>query len=248
MALCLSATACSVVFAADEATVTPYRPTVSNPAQLSTPGQLELEFGGLRSKAGNSFRDSLPYLLKLGFNQQWGVLIGGEAYVRAQDESGQRRRGIGDTDLVLKRAFILNRDTALGLEAGAKIPTAKDSIGTVHADYSLNGIYSRDMGKIHMDLNLNATWLGGLVAGSSHVQTGLAASFFTVLTENWGASLEWSGTLRNGTASTSQLLGALTYSPSKSMAIDVGLIRGLNKATPDWSAFAGIVVPLVKLW
>jgi hypothetical protein len=248
MTICLLAIATPVVFADEETTVTPYRPTVCNPAQLSTPGQLELEFGGLRSKAGGSYRDSLPYLLKLGFNENWGILLGGEAYVQQPDDSGQRQRGFGDTNLVLKRAFILDEAAALGVEAGVKLPTARDAIGSGHSDYSLNGIYSRDMGKIHMDVNMTAVWLGAHEPGSSRVQSGLAASFSGNLSDKWGTALEWSGTRRSGVDSTSQLLAAITYSPSKSMTLDAGFIRGLNKATPDWSLFTGIVIPVAKLW
>lgn len=47
---------------AEEAGITAYRPTISSPAQLSTPRQLELELGGLHTKSGDARRTSLPYL------------------------------------------------------------------------------------------------------------------------------------------------------------------------------------------
>jgi len=49
-------------------------------------------------------------------------------------------------------------------------------------------------------------------------------------------------------ASTAQLPGALIYSPSKRLTRDAGVIRGLNRASPDWSLFKGTVVPVVRLW
>ena len=61
--------------------VSPYRPSVSNSAQLPAPGQLEFEFGGLRQRSADTRRSSTPYLFKLAFDQAWGVLIGGEAHV-----------------------------------------------------------------------------------------------------------------------------------------------------------------------
>ena len=66
-------------WAADATEVTAYRPSVSNPADLPTPGQLELEFGGLHEKKGSARNDSLPYLFKLAFTREWGVLLGGDA-------------------------------------------------------------------------------------------------------------------------------------------------------------------------
>ncbi|WP_317202211.1 transporter [Janthinobacterium sp.] len=234
--------------AQEEGGVSPYRPSVSSPAQLPLAGQLELELGVLATKSGAARRDSLPYTLKLAFNEQWGVLLGGEAYVGARDADGQRARGVGDTTLVLKRAFLLDSATALGLELGVKAPTAKDSIGSGRSDYSLNGIFSRDMGKVHMDANFNLSRLGAYEEGSARTQRGISASFALPVTEQWGATAELSGTRRRGADDTAQLLLAATYSPSKHTALDFGLARGLTSASPDWSLFGGVVVALGRLW
>ena len=240
----LAAPAC----AQDEAGVTPYRPSVSSPAQLPLPGQLEFEVGGLSTKSGAARRDSLPYTFKLAFDPQWGVLLGGEAYVSARDESGQRARGTGDMSLVLKRAFLLDSATAFGLELGAKLPLAKDSIGSGKTDYTLNGIFSKDLAAVHMDANLNVTREGAQDAGTGRTQSGLSASFSTPVSEKWGATAELSGTHRHGQGDTAQLLLAATYNPSKHLAIDVGFAKGLNAASPDWSLFSGLVLPIARLW
>ena len=247
IALPLSLFLLSSVSAQEERGVTPYRPSVSTPAQLPVPGQLELELGGLGVKMGDARRDSLPYLFKLAFNDQWGVLVGGEAYVSSRDV-GIRERGVGDTSVVLKRAFLVDDATAFGLELGVKLPTAKDTIGSGKADYTLNSIYSKDLGKVHMDANLNFTRLGAFEAGSSPTQTGLSASFSVPVADQWSATAELSGTRRNGAASTAQWLAAATYSPSKRLSIDFGVAKGMNPASQDWSVFSGVVVPIAKLW
>lgn len=102
-------------FAQDEPGVSPYRPSVSAPAQLPLAGQQEFELGILSNKTDNAKRDSLPYLFKLAFNKEWGILIGGESYVANRDEFARKEKGVGDTSVVLKRAFILDDDTAMGL-------------------------------------------------------------------------------------------------------------------------------------
>lgn len=234
--------------AQDGPPVTPYRPSVSSPAQLPAPGQLEFELGGLSSKTDDDRRASLPYTFKLGFNEQWGVLVVGEGYVSARTDGDPRQRGIGDTTLELKRAFLIDDGTALGLELGVKVPTAKDSIGSGRSDYVLNGIYSQDIGMVHMDANLNATRLGAYEAGSGRIQKGWSASFSAPVSEKWGATTELSGTHRSGQANTAQLLVAAAYSPTKRLTIDWGVARGLTSASPDWSLFSGIVLPLAKLW
>lgn len=233
---------------ADEfAPVTPYRPSVSSPAQLSAAGQLEFELGGLGSQDSGTRRYSLPYSFKLAFDSDWGVVLGGEGLVSAPDDSG-RLRGIGDTQLVLKRALVLSEDSALGLELGARLPTARHGLGSGKTDYSLNGIVSQDMGEVHMDANLNLTRMGAIEAGSGRIQTGLSASFSMALDERWGVTGEWSGSRRRGSERNAQILAALSFSPSKLLTLDIGVAHGLSAATPRWSLFSGAVLPLARLW
>jgi hypothetical protein len=228
--------------------VTPYRPSVSSPAQLPYPGQLELELGGLTTKADGAHRHSLPYTFKLALNDSWGVVAGGEAWVSAPDGDGGRSHGVGDTTFVLKRAFLIDSATAFGLELGAKAPTARDGIGSGRADYSVNGIYSHDFDTVHMDANLNLTRLGVWEAGSGRTQTGVSASFSAPVSERWGVTGELSGTRRGGADRTAQALVAAAYSPSKYMTLDVGMAKGLNRASADWSLFGGVVLPLARWW
>lgn len=131
--------------------ILPYRPSVASPAQLPVPGQLEFEAGGLLLKTHATHRASLPYTFKLALTPEWGVLLGGEVFVRARNETGRRDMGLGDATVVLKRAFLLDSTTALGLELGWKLPTAKDAIGSGKRDVTVNGIFSRDLGVVHMD-------------------------------------------------------------------------------------------------
>lgn len=233
--------------AADGPPVLPYRPSVSSPAQLPAPGQLELELGGLVVRDGGARRASLPYTLKLAFTPEWGLLLGGEAWVSDREDGAPRLRGVGDTAFVLKRAWLLGEGSALGLELGAKAPTARDGIGSGRADYSLNGIASRDFGSVHMDANLNFTRLGGAEPGLGRVQTGASASFSVPLDDKWGATAELSGTYRSGEPGTAQLLLAAAYSPHPRLTVDFGLARGITRAAPDWQFFSGIVLPLAKI-
>jgi hypothetical protein len=248
LAIVLIASFALPVLAADDDGVTPYRPSVSTPAQLPKPGQLEFELGGLSAKTGAARRDSMPYLFKLAFSKEWGVLLGGDAYVSARDDTGNRVRGLGDTTLVLKRAFEVDDATAFGLELGVKLPTAKDIIGSGKTDSILNGIFSKDFGKLHMDTNLNFTRQGAVDAGTGRVQTGWSASFSIPLAEKWGATAELSGTRRSGVPNTAQLLTAATYNVSKTLVLDFGVARGLTGASQDWSFFAGAVFPIARLW
>lgn len=246
----LAATVALPCFADELPAVTPYRPSVSSPANLPAPGQLELEFGGLAQRDHGARRASLPYALKLAFSEEWGVVMAGEAAVSVRDGApgASRERGVGDTTLVLKRAWELEKGQALGLELSAKAPTAKDSIGSGKADYGVNGICSHDFGAIHLDANLNALRVGATGPGEGRWQTGLSASVSTPVNAQWGATAELAGTRRSGMSSTAQLLVAAAYSPHPRLTIDVGVARGLNRATTAWSWFSGVVFPIANFW
>ena len=84
--------------AEDEPSATPYRPTVSTPANLSEPGWVELEMGGQRTNDGSSaHRDNILYALKYAFTPDWGVRVGGDTWVREVGNDGSRLSGFGDT-------------------------------------------------------------------------------------------------------------------------------------------------------
>lgn len=246
IALLATSLAAGTACAQEGAPVTPYRPSVSTPAQLPAAGQLEFELGALSARGLDPRSDRLPYLFKLAFDRDWGVLIGGEAYVRTRGE-GVDAQGFGDTSLTLKRAFMVDDATAFGLELTVKAPTAKRTIGTGKSDWTVNAVYSRDVGDIHIDANLNGTRLGAPAPGAARVQTGASASFSMPLDERWSANWELSGTHNPGAPTTSQVLAAAVYMPSKRLALDIGLTRGLTPATARWSLFTGMVAPLAKL-
>ncbi|MEP7100966.1 MAG: transporter [Burkholderiales bacterium] len=227
--------------------ITPYRPSVSSPAQLPAPGQIEFEFGGLRQRSDDTRRSSAPYLFKLAFTKEWGLAVGGEAHVWQRDADG-RAQGLGDTSLTLKRAWIVDDASAFGMELGVKLPTANDRIGSGKTDWSVNTIYSRDFGRVHMDANLNALRLGLVDAATSRTQLGASASFSTALSDHWGITGELSGTRRSGVEHGAQVLAALTWSPSKLLTIDMGLARAVRPTPATTSLFAGVVFPLAKLW
>ena len=225
--------------------VVPYRPSVSTPAQLSAPGYLELEAGGLRATGDGASRTSIPYTLKLAFTPDWGVRVGGEGWVR-QAQPGAAQTGVGDTQVVLKRRFEVSDASAWGLELGETFPTAKSSIGLGHAATTVNAIFSSDFAPAwHADINVNETRLGGQPGAW---QLGWAAAFSRTLTDAWGAVGELSGTHQAGASDTAQFLAAATWNQSPAAVFDFGFARGLTDATPHWQVFAGVTVRLGKVF
>ncbi len=232
-----------------DVSVTPYRPTVSTPAQLSAEGWLEGEFGGLEAAGpGHQRMASIPYAVKLAFSPDWGIRVSGNAYMTATGEDANTARGFGDTSLIVKRRFAIDDSSAFGLEFSALAPTAPAAIGNGRPAYGSTGIYSLDFGAgYHTDVNLFVTRLGGS-ATISPWQTGYALALSHPLGKVWGLFGEFSGFHQRGLPDTDQFLGGATYNVSKRLVLDMGAETGLTHASPRWGVFSGFTVLLDRLF
>ena len=228
--------------------VTPYRPTVSNPAQLPVPGYLELEWGWqtLREKSEKASRHGMPYLVKFAFSDRVGLLVGGDVVQVRQVDQGSTLGGFGDMTSVLKLHVPLptKNVSALGLEGGIKFPTAPETLGTGRMDYLINGIYSGSVGRFGVDLNLGLTYLG-LVSGheGKALLTWAAATSFA-LSNRWSLAGEFAGSAREGVKPFSQFLTSTSYALLPTLVIDAGAAFGLNGASQEWTVFTGMTVLL----
>lgn len=222
-------------------TATPYRPTVSNPADLSAPGFFELEAGWQRSTRSSEAakQSSLPWLLKYAFSDRFGLLIGGEAALSVTDDAGDTLRGNGDTTFTAKFKFPHTESMAWGLEVTRKFPTASTGLGSDKVDWILNGIYSTSVAEYAIDINLGVTRLGLQESGLARQEYSWAMGAAHELAGAWGAALELSGTRREGAPSTRQFLAAVSHTFSANTVLDIGVAWGLNDASADATVFAG---------
>ena len=238
----LSATAARAADPGDEPMATPYRPTVSNPADLPVPHHLEWEAGGYSERdPGDTRHSSVPYLLKYAFTEDVGVLIGGESFV-ADRGGGATTRGWGDTSVVMKLHHAVSASTGIGLEAGATLPTASHGLGSGHADYTLNGIVSTEVVGCDVDVNVSYTRLGIADAGASRDQLGWAVAASHDLAGKWGLAGELSGTGQRGAHGVAQFLSALSFAAAPTLVFDGGALFGLNRESPRYGLFAGVTM------
>ena len=234
----------------EEPSATPFRPTVTSGANISAPGWLELEFGGQRLGGNNADqRNSWPYLLKYSFNDRFALLFGSDAYVTLVPAQGPPLNGPGDTTLTLKyRAPDAVEGMSLGLEAGTKLSTAGQGIGSGERDYSLKGIYGVDLlDDFHLDTNLMLTRLGAVTADQGHYQWAWAAAISRQIGGAWTLAGDLSGVSQSGLPSTAQFLASASYAVNRRLVIDGGLAAGLNSDTPRFTLFAGLTVLLGKV-
>ncbi len=235
---------CTIIAHADdeatEPTVTPYRPTVSNPADLPVPGWFEFEAGGLHVRSADSTRtDTAPWVIKYAFNEDSGLLFGGNAFDRVRTPDSMHMSGIGDTLLEWKQRFPLHEGAAFGIEAGVEAPTARANLGIGKPAWLINGIYSVDLGASHLDLNFGGTRYTLKQPRTSSWQSAWAAALSHPLGETFGVAVELSGTAQRGAGATHQLLGAINYNLSRRVVLDCGVARNLDRAAHDRSLFAG---------
>jgi hypothetical protein len=231
-----------------EPTVTPYRPTVSNPADLPQPGWIEGEFGGLHTAGEEgSHSDAVPWLIKYAFDPNYGILIGGNAFLNDAPVGATVSSGIGDSTLEWKQRFPVSENAAFGIEAGAIVPTAAHELGVGKPAFISNGIFSTDLAALHLDLNAGGTRYSTHASGVSPWRSEWAAATSWSLSRAFGAALELSGTQQHGMPTQSQVLGAINYNRSAHLVLDAGLSYGLTRAAHDASIFAGATVLLGKL-
>ena len=242
IAMLLMAIAANADDSGNELHATPYRPTVSNPADLPLPRHFEWEAGGYgEHDSGNARHLSVPYLLKYAFTEDVGVLVGGESIV-SDRSGGDTTQGWGDTSVEMKFHHALSGSTGIGLEAGAKLPTAARGLGSGHTDYTLNGIVSTEAVGCDVDINISYTRLGISDSGTGREQIGWAVAASHDLKGKWGIEGEFSGSSQRGTHEAAQFLGALAFTAAPTLVFDGGALLGLNRESPRYGIFAGMTM------
>lgn len=233
---------------ADEPSVTPYRPTVSNPADLPAPGWLEGEFGGARTFGeGASRSDAVPWLLKYAFDDDHGLLVGGDAYVHERVTGLRADDGVGDTFVEWKQRFKVAEHAAFGIEAGVALPTAGAGLGIGTPQTLVNGIFSAGIAAAHVDVNLGFTHGGEQPAGASRWQSSWASAISLPIAQDFSAAFELSGTHQRGAPTQSQSLLAFAWNVSHRLALDAGASYGLTRNAHDRTLFAGATVLIGRL-
>jgi len=224
---------------AEQLTVTPYRPTVSNPAELSALRHLEVEFGAQSNQPGlETERNSLPFLLKYPFAEQWGLMVGGEAWIKSRDQDGTVS-GFGNTSMLLKHYYPISQTLAVGFEAGATLPSARPSLGQGRTDYLANLIVSQDISELRIDINAGVTRRGFKEEALDRFRYNWAIAASQMITERWGVAGEFSGVLAKQQKPSSQFLASLNYLMTPQLMLDFGGTVGMTAMADDYGVFAG---------
>jgi len=240
-----------------EISVTPNRPGVADPADVTKKGVLEIEYGWERAFRGAEFKTLTVAtgLIRFGLAEDLELRLGMDNYLsqRSEDPEG-RRSGVGDTSPGFKYRF-LRQDgfwPALAFSYEIKVPTAsrKKGLGSGRTDHNLAFLASTELLGLDSELSYFLGWIGkegrrGF--DDSHVW---ALSFSRSLFGPLGISGEIYGgpRLNRETPSIVSTDWALTYALTPRVVFDVGVDIGLNSSANDITYFAGMTLALIDLY
>jgi hypothetical protein len=225
----------------------PCRPTISCTAEFASPGTLEVEVGYVYRRGGPGVTErNTPFMLKLTAARWIQVELGSNGYTAAE---GPPARYFDNVYAGLK-FHVLDQGKiapALAVSGLVSIPTppqegywrAYDATFTAHA--------SKDLGRIHADLNGGAN----LWRVQSHpLPQGLVAlALSTEIVAPFSAMVE-SYFFSNAPPMNEDggVLLAIGLSPKKWLVFDVGVDVGFFQATRAYSTFVGMTVVPAVLW
>jgi hypothetical protein len=249
----------------DPRTAQPERPTVATHAGTVATGYLELELGweqdgGVGSPATRQDVQTLVSKIGLASHVQLELTLARaqQRWVRTPVASCappvlcellQPPTGLTDPTLSLKWR-LTDDDPVMGdfaLQPSLKLSLGADGLTSQTTDLGVLLISSRDVGAVHIDLNLGAS---APVSGNGDRSTwhGVwTASFGGAFTDRLGWTAEIYGLLDKQAPTNVGLLFGPTFALSKRAVLDVGTIRRVGGDQPN-ALYAGLTWNAGRLW
>jgi Putative MetA-pathway of phenol degradation len=215
--LCLTTINCPAQQQPAELIATPNRPTVTNTAETTQFGVLEIEFG-IGSAA---WQQSLQGLLKFGLLRDVELDWAGNPW---QHDASVHYVGVSDNNPGVRWRFLhqAKRQPTLTVEYSAKLPTAGPVEGSGEVDHIVTLLASKDLPKrFHIDANLGYARLGRPGGRFGHDWLPTGALTYS-LKERWQLSMEFSGATRANaiTPAATQNLWAASYTLRPRLVLD----------------------------
>lgn len=242
--LVVTALPCGSLIADDEINANPNRPTVSNPADITQYGVLEMEYGITAAEGGQE----LGGLIKFAAGHDFELRIDNVPF---QNNSVDSVSGFGDLGLGFQYRFLRQSGNvpSMAVAYSLKVPTASSGLGSGKYDHQIIYLVSKDLGGFHADFNVDFEFLGreGQSGHDIVAAPALAVSHsfgrFTIAGEISGTSRQ-----NDSTPSTVSTLWALSYNVSSRCVLDTAVSFGLKGDVLDRTYLAGITFSIAKLY
>jgi hypothetical protein len=239
---------------ADSIAANPNRPTVSNPANVTQYGVLELEYGWDRFWPEEGVRQtSLGGLLKFGMLCDIELRWSTTSFL-SQTDAGGTHQTFGDNWLGTEIRF--HRQTrrlpTMAFSYAFKIPSAntENGLGTGRVDHSFTFGASESIAHFNFDFNFSQFLIGRPAASGFDQNQQMALAFSHVIHGGLQFTGEFYGEtqLNQTTSGFASSLWALTYTVVPRLVIDGGFEAGLTSGGPQRHAFVGATYSIANLY
>jgi len=227
-------------------TATPNRPTVTNTAETTQFGVLELELG----VSAASRQQSIPGLLKFGLLRDVELDWAGSPWLHDADV---HYSGVSDNYPGIRWRFLhqSQHQPTLTVQYFSKLPSAGATEGSGEVDHTLMLLASKDLpANFHLDVNFGHEWLGR--ASRSGFDGALLESFTLShpVKGNWGLSMEFSGATspNTGTPAVVQHLWAVSYTVKPRLVLDSAVQVRVHGSVPRVVYLGGITYSIADLY
>jgi hypothetical protein len=225
----------------------PDRPDVTNGTHIVGTGLLQIEFGGLFTRAvGSANAFGSPFTARVGVLEWLEARIGTDGLLTQADDSG-RVSGIGNTQLGAKLRLWADPGgvPVLSILPTINLPTASadKGLGSGVADYTLVMLTGTDIGRhAHVDVNYGIGAIGSGGDQAHFIQHLFSVSASDAISDNWNPYVEVFWFSRQDIAGTgvTSLDGGAIYQIGTRYALDGGLQFGVTANAPRFAVFGGL--------
>ncbi len=233
---------------------TPNRPTVSNPAELTQYGVLEMEYGWTRIWPGAGSRENtLDGLLKFGLLRSLELRWATGNLISLTDTAGTRQ-GVGDNWIGAKYQFARQSGhiPTMAFSYALKLPSASEAkgLGSGRLDHAFALLASKDIGRWHGDFNFSALLAGHPEASGfdRNVQWALAVSHSITNACQITGEVYQNTRLNAENPGFAATLWAVSYKIKPRLVLDGGIDVGFTAFAPRKRVFAGFTYAIANLY
>jgi hypothetical protein len=225
----------------------PDRPDITNGTHIVGTGLLQIEFGGLFTRAvGSASAFGSPFTARIGLFDWLEARVGTDGLLIQADESG-RVAGFGNTQLGAKLRLWADPGgvPVLSILPTINLPTASadKGLGSGSADYTVVLLTGTDLGRhAHVDVNYGVGAIGSLGDRSRFVQHLVSLSASDAISDNWNPYLEvfWFSRPDAGGTGMTSIDGGAIYQIGARYALDGGVQFGATANAPRFGVFGGL--------